>query len=80
LEKKALVLLHFGIFFNNRQNVLERSLIHNYETVQILTGKKTKKNSLELIDSWKKGKLGRGLFERGSAGRPSKEGQNTMHN
>jgi hypothetical protein len=43
--------------------------------VLILTGKKTKNDFLKLIDKWKKEKIGRGLFERGNAGRPPKEGK-----
>ena len=42
--------------------------------ILLLTGKKTKDDFLQLIDGWKKEKIGRGLFERGTAGRPPKEG------
>jgi len=43
--------------------------------LQILTGKKTKDDFLKIIDKWKKKEIGRGLFERGAAGRPPKEGK-----
>jgi len=42
--------------------------------LQILTGEKTKDDYLKLINKWKKEGIGRGLFERGVAGRPPKEG------
>ena len=41
--------------------------------MQIFTGQKTKEDYLTLIDGWKKEEKGRGLFERGAAGRPVKE-------
>jgi hypothetical protein len=37
-----------------------------------LTGKIKKDNLLKKIGTWKKEKMGRGIFERGRAGRPPK--------
>jgi hypothetical protein len=42
--------------------------------ILILTGKKTKDEILQLVDGWKREIKGMGLFERGVAGRPLKEG------
>ena len=39
----------------------------------ILTGKKTKKEVFKMVDDWKRTEKGRGIFERGTAGRPAKE-------
>jgi len=44
--------------------------------ILILTGQKTKDEIFSLVDGWKKEIRGRGLFERGVAGRPPKEGKN----
>ena len=41
--------------------------------ILILTGKKTKKEVFEMVDNWKRAEKGRGIFERGTAGRPAKE-------
>lgn len=41
--------------------------------VLMLTEKKTKDEIFNLVDGWKKEIKGRGLFERGTAGRPAKE-------
>ena len=41
--------------------------------IQLLTGKKTKEDFLKMINKWKNKTTGRGLFERGAAGRPPKE-------
>jgi hypothetical protein len=38
--------------------------------IQILTGKIKKEDLVKKVDRWKKEKLGRGLLERGNAGRP----------
>jgi hypothetical protein len=43
--------------------------------ILILTGKKTKDEIFKLVDGWKKEIKGWGLFERGTAGRPVKEGK-----
>jgi hypothetical protein len=43
--------------------------------MQIFTGKKKPKDYLTLIDGWKREGIGRGLYERGTAGRPPKEGK-----
>ena len=48
--------------------------------IQILTGEKSKEEVLKLIDEWKKEKIGRGLFQRGQAGRPPKEPEDDRKN
>ena len=42
--------------------------------ILLLTGKKTKEEIEKQVDKWKKEKTSRGLYERGTAGRPPKEG------
>jgi len=44
-----------------------------WAVILILTGKKTKQEIIKLVSQWKKEKKGRGLYERGNAGRPKKE-------
>jgi hypothetical protein len=41
--------------------------------ILLLTGKKSIDYFLRVIDKWKKKEAGRGLFERGNAGRPPRE-------
>lgn len=43
--------------------------------IQILTGEKSKEDFIELVDKWKKEKIGISLFEKGKRGRrwPEKE-------
>ena len=41
--------------------------------IQILTGKQKPDEILKKINEWKKEGIGRGLYERGNAGRPPKE-------
>jgi hypothetical protein len=43
--------------------------------ILLLTGKKSIDYFLKLVDKWKKKEAERGLFERGVAGRPQKEGK-----
>ena len=43
--------------------------------ILILTGKKTKKDVFKMVDDWKRQVKGRGIFERGAAGRPVKDEQ-----
>lgn len=47
--------------------------------IQMLTGKTAKEEFLKLIDQWKAEKIGRGLFERGNAGRPPKGKEAILH-
>jgi hypothetical protein len=48
--------------------------------ILLLTGKATVKDIKENVNQWKKEKIGRGLFERGTAGRPPKEEKDEKRN
>jgi hypothetical protein len=43
--------------------------------ILILTGKKTKDEVFKMVDDWKREIKGWGIFEKGVAGRPLKEGR-----